>query len=239
VDSKVASDDGVHPYPVIMTSRLKPKYNAVIVSVVEQLGCGKVVQNYSKEVTHLVTAADENNCVKKSSYTYKFLVALTAGNWIVTAKWVLDSAQSKRFISEEAYEVRGDPEHDLTQIPRKYRTASITERSIFHGIHMYLVGTFHQSQVNKEQLATLIEQCGGEVITQPAQAKISNERQLQTIIVTDDPSELSEKDIELCNTTSLRLIHPEWVIESIVGFRLDDPSIYLFDEQDGTEDEQE
>jgi hypothetical protein len=226
--------------PVIITSRLSKKHVAFCYTTCRLLGRGKIVTSDTKDTTHLVLLAGENNSLTSEAYTFKYLSALTSGLWIVTIKWVVDSAHASRFLPEEAYEAKGDPDplNNHVDTPRRFRTSSPTERYILGDYRVYIVGTFQQSQVTREQLTTLMRRCGTEVVTTISELFYDSTRS-HRVLLTDDLDELSDDDIELCNTTCVRPIHPDWVIESILSFRAVDTNNYMLGSDDEDEDDDE
>ncbi|XP_057294212.1 breast cancer type 1 susceptibility protein homolog isoform X2 [Hydractinia symbiolongicarpus] len=213
-----------HQKPVIMTSRLSKKQVNACTKVCQKLGA-KIVQTYSESVTHLVVVADENNAVAKMSYTYKYLMSLVAGLWIVDFKWIMDSFQNDLFVKEEKYEVKGDPAADHQDIPKLYRRARSKNYCLFDGYRMCLVGKFEQSQIGRDQLLSLLRKSGAEIVYSLNELKCSSS-QIQTMMITDGLNQLTSRDRELLQQYPLPVIHPEWIVESIINFSIQDTSIF-------------
>jgi len=208
--------------PVVMTSRLTKKHMQYCHMILKKLG-GRYVQQMISDVTHLLVTTDENGCLAKDTYTYKYLIALVSGLWIVDFKWMVDSVKQGKYVQPDKYEAKGDPTSSHEQIPKQYRQAK--ESHLFNGYRVCLLGKFQQSQIGKDQLATLIGKTGGEVSFSLDEIHCSSS-QIQTVLLSDDLNQLTYIEKNTILRQSLRCIHPEWVVESIINFKIQDSNPY-------------
>ncbi|KAJ2448025.1 hypothetical protein GGF42_005258 [Coemansia sp. RSA 2424] len=55
--------------------------------------------------THLVTSANKGG---RTARTFKYLVGLVSGAWVVKMEWLLESVKAKRLVAESDYAITGD-----------------------------------------------------------------------------------------------------------------------------------
>ncbi|XP_047137263.1 breast cancer type 1 susceptibility protein homolog isoform X2 [Hydra vulgaris] len=204
--------------PCIMISRLTKKQTSLCDLLCQKLKA-KINQNFSDDVTHLVIGTDENNYIFKTSYTFKYLMALVSGIWIVSFHWVIQCLKNSKFVEEDSFEVKGDPSDGHEEIPAQYRIAATNRKNLLSGYCIWVQGTFQRSPIKKDQLVMLIKKLGAEVVfTLDEDDKYI--RHIKITMVTDNLSEITTLENSLMVKYGLKPIHPEWLVQSVINFRI-------------------
>eukprot|EP00794_Sanderia_malayensis_P003602 gene3602-4110_t len=150
----------------IVPSRLKRKEMSYCKAMADKLGC-KFSTVYVPGATHLVMGTDENLAIDRSAYTCKYLMALITGSWIIGFKWVLACLKIGKLVSEEKFEVKGDPLSNHQLIPKLARLSKVkNEPPLFSNLSLSLIGELKASQINKEQLLQILSICGAKVTSE-------------------------------------------------------------------------
>lgn len=121
---------------------------------------GAVVSDtWSKEVTHVIAATDENGAAKK---TAKVLTGILEGKWIVKKDWIAACTKEGHPVKEDPFTVT----HDIhgTHIGLKHNRAGAVKkaRKLFKGRRFYFSGEF--SPASKTDLEALVLATGGVVL---------------------------------------------------------------------------
>ena len=82
-----------------------PEYHSVFLDFFKTFEDWKPVLEMTDEVTHTVTADD--NDLLAAHRTFKFLESILLGRWIVSFNWMKDSLAAGRVLKEERYEIQG------------------------------------------------------------------------------------------------------------------------------------
>jgi len=126
---------------------------------------GKVVNELTEEVTHVVTSTLKGSRVA-AKRTLKYLHAVLQGKWIVSSEWVSGCLVAGRLLNEEQFEVTGDPKSHIPDAPRRARLSK--QRALMHGLFkdhfFYLHGTFAPPKPSSNHLEQIILSGGGKVI---------------------------------------------------------------------------
>ncbi|XP_793413.3 BRCA1-associated RING domain protein 1 [Strongylocentrotus purpuratus] len=123
---------------------------------------GRVVDEFSPEVTHLVAACEEDGqCLR----TMKYMQAVLAGRWVVSFKWVKECIKLEERVEEVEYEIPGtsaDPESNTARRGRENVQKQFP--GLFDGCHFYFSGTFKHPTPPKPELIQLIKLGGGTIL---------------------------------------------------------------------------
>ncbi|XP_009627211.1 BRCA1-associated RING domain protein 1-like [Nicotiana tomentosiformis] len=119
--------------------------------------CGATVCKFWKpNVTHVVAATDEKGACTR---TFKVLMAILSGKWILTMDWVKACIAANGPVKEEPYEISLD-NHGCSGGPKAGRLwASTNVPKLFDGFRFYLSGDFVPTY--KVDLLDLVEKAGG------------------------------------------------------------------------------
>ncbi|XP_065196279.1 mucin-5AC-like isoform X2 [Sycon ciliatum] len=110
-----------------------------------------VVQDYIKNVTHVVAPMDDNRCCPR---TIKVLKAILSGAWLVGFSWVRNSLLAGEYADEVEHEIEGTGEKRYFA-PRKGRLNALNQLpGLFDGCSFYLYGDF--CSVARDDLSDLI-----------------------------------------------------------------------------------
>ncbi|KAH8555257.1 hypothetical protein BGW37DRAFT_476442 [Umbelopsis sp. PMI_123] len=141
---------------VVLGTHLPHSFSNEFKSIVQGLN-GRIVDEFSQEVTHIVTTVDEKKLARR---TLKYLQGIMCGKWIIDKAWLEKSKLAGKFIPENEYEVDGDEASDRSSIPRIARQAKISkEPGLFHNLEVAFLGSFHGP--SKSDLISLIRYGGG------------------------------------------------------------------------------
>ncbi|XP_066929331.1 titin homolog isoform X2 [Clytia hemisphaerica] len=210
--------------PVIMTTRISRKLLSQCRLISQKFDI--VYKNeFDHEVTHLVVNTDENNSLSKSGYTFKYLMALVSGLWIVNYKWLFASFKAQKLVKEDPYEVKGDPEFLHQLIPNLWRARfhRRNAKPLFHGFRFALLGRFENSPITKAQLIALLRQSKSDVIYSPSEMDCSSS-QIDTVVITDDVKALTKEERVAMYNNKPNIFHPDWIVESIINCKVQDRS---------------
>lgn len=83
--------------PCITCSRLR-KDQMIAVSALTNKKLATYTSSFAQNVTHVIVAVNENNCVK--DHTIKYVCGVAAGLWIVSFKWIQECLTQNRIVSE-------------------------------------------------------------------------------------------------------------------------------------------
>jgi len=130
----------------------------------------KVVEQFSDEVTHVVTAVDNDDLCSR---TMKFLLGVITGKWIISYDWILKSLEKHEWLCEEEFEVKGCPGAS-TGTPSKARINAVKQfPPLFDGCSFYFSGEFH-STPSKAEYLDLIKLGGGIILHREPKAETSH-----------------------------------------------------------------
>eukprot|EP00041_Stephanoeca_diplocostata_P015361 m.292796 g.292796 ORF g.292796 m.292796 type:complete len:1231 (+) comp20010_c0_seq3:159-3851(+) len=123
---------------------------------------GKNVREYSSDVTHLITCADDKNMAKRR--TLKLMRAIAEGKWVVNTHWADACLKSKSFGLEEGFELQGwCDDVDVTGGPAKSRVEHTKQRlPLFAGWSFYIHGS--QPGAGQDEIIELLKSTGATVL---------------------------------------------------------------------------
>lgn len=83
--------------PCVTCSRLETEH-MIAVSTLANKKLAVYTSSFAKNVTHVVVAVNENNCVR--DHTMKYVCGVAAGIWIVNIKWVQECLVQNKIVAE-------------------------------------------------------------------------------------------------------------------------------------------
>lgn len=188
---------------------------------------------WDPNVTHVIAATDDKGACTR---TFKFLMAILTGSWIVKVDWIKACIEAKCHVNEEPYEVSLD-NYGCCDGPKTGRLrASNNEPKLFSSLNFFFVGDFLAS--HKEDLQDLVTTAGGtvlksreELIAQSCEDTAPTPTSL--VVYSTDPPEgcklgeevvilfqrLSEAE-DMASQTGSKVIGHTWLLESIAGHKL-------------------
>ncbi|XP_033762661.1 BRCA1-associated RING domain protein 1-like [Pecten maximus] len=122
----------------------------------------KVVQDFSPEVTHVITS---NNQDGQCPRTIKYLMAVLQGKWVINMDWVNTCLEYGSRVSEEAFEIPGTSANPNTLAPQRGRTnKKLQLPGLFDGCQFYFHGKFVYPTPDKTELMDLVKAGGGLIL---------------------------------------------------------------------------
>lgn len=155
----------------------------------------------------------------------KLIEAIAHHCFCVSYRWIADCLKYGRIIDEEAYEVEGD-DTEIHPHGGPCRSRLIAQRySLFQNL-CFMVKCAENSdiQMTNDRLEELIRTCGGQIITSVSQRLLDTSR----IIVLCDMLYVSERrnNYEQCRKLGIHFVSSDWVLESILEYRLKPFSLF-------------
>ncbi|KAL4577218.1 hypothetical protein LXL04_013323 [Taraxacum kok-saghyz] len=192
-----------------------------------------VVTKYWKDdVTHVIASIDSNGaCIR----TYKVLMAILNGKWVVNIEWVKACMECKSYVNEEPYEVNLDT-HGCVGGPKAGRLRNLDNSpKLFENLEFYFIGDFEEAY--KNDLKNLVTTAGGRVIKSRDQLLLKRkdaEKDVTCLVVYSvDFSDHNEYDDEetvkfqrlaaaedIARESGSKIIQHIWILESISACRL-------------------
>jgi len=130
--------------------------------------CGAtVVDQWRPSVTHVVCGSlpDSKNCTnvcRTAHRTFKYLMGVLAGKWIVSDGWVAACLASGTMVNEDEYEIESDSMGSVGG-PNKGRTVRAVRSGGFDGLlkgfEIHLVGEF----ARRAHVVDLVKAAGGKI----------------------------------------------------------------------------
>lgn len=121
----------------------------------------KVVNEFSDDVTHLVTLEAKPNLTTR---TLKYLKSLLSHKWLLNFNWIRSSLENDELADESEFELLGITKQTDDQLgaPKRSRENQV---KLFEGKQFYIDGKFGpKSALPKNDLRDLVTVGGGEVI---------------------------------------------------------------------------
>ncbi|KAJ7345055.1 hypothetical protein JRQ81_001005 [Phrynocephalus forsythii] len=178
----------------------------------------RLCTEFNNTVTHIVIPEPPVRS------TMKCLLAVLAGSWILTFKWVESCLQSGVREPEEKYEVDGGPHRG-----RLNREQLLPK--LFDGCYFYFLGTFKEH--NKDDLKELVKAGGGQILmrkpksdndvtqtinTVAYHAEITSDQSFCTVYIIYDGS--SSYKPEKIRQGKVWEAPSKWLIDCVTSFRL-------------------
>ncbi|KAJ0469481.1 putative chromatin regulator PHD family [Helianthus annuus] len=130
---------------------------------------GAVVSIFRDNVTHVIAATDSKGA---GARTYKLLMAILHGKWILTMEWVKACMEARKLVNEEPYEVLLD-NHGSYGGPKEGRLrVQNNAPKLFNNLSFYFIGDFLPTY--KADLLNLVTTAGGTVIETRDQLLLSS-----------------------------------------------------------------
>lgn len=208
-DSKLEQKQSIH----LVYSRLNKKQSDII-----QLFCKKFCVFQSKEVdnttTHLIINTDDLLFINRSSYTYKYIISIVKGLFVVSFKWIEACLKENRILDEIEFIVKGDIEADEQDIPK---LALSNKCQLFIDRKICITGKFDKSLLSSDQLKNIVVSCGGVLVDDYQSIDMLT---YDVYLVIDDPNDIDVKYITCCSRRNIPIIKYEWIIESVACLQL-------------------
>nr|XP_020654695.1 BRCA1-associated RING domain protein 1 [Pogona vitticeps] len=156
--------------------------------------------------------------------TMKCLLAVLAGSWILTFKWVEACLQSGAREQEEKYEVNGGPQRG------RWNKEQLLPK-LFDGCYFYFLGMFKEH--NKDDLKELVKAGGGQILmrkpksdndvtqtinTVAYHAEITSDQSFCTVYIIYDGS--SSYKPEKIRQGKVWEVPTKWLIDCVTSFQL-------------------
>lgn len=153
----VSPPDGVNKW-TFCGSALSAEERNILVKFAKLSGA-TVSKLWKPDVTHVIASTDENGACTR---TYKVLMGILNGIWILNMDWVKACMKEKRPLNEEAYEIALD-NYGCTDGPKSGRKRVLNkEPKLFSGLSFYFTGDFPPAY--EEDLQDLVITAGGTVL---------------------------------------------------------------------------
>eukprot|EP01091_Cochliopodium_minus_P010193 TRINITY_DN2656_c0_g1_i1.p1 TRINITY_DN2656_c0_g1~~TRINITY_DN2656_c0_g1_i1.p1 ORF type:complete len:1030 (+),score=414.49 TRINITY_DN2656_c0_g1_i1:260-3091(+) len=213
---------------IILCSGLKSEELKQTKLLCVKLG-GRLVKQWSDEVTHLVTNVDPET--KTTKRTVKYLLSILSGNWVVSFDWVENCLSQQKWSSESKFEVKGDNFGEAgtpTKSRMKIRSANI-QRRLFQGKKFYFYGEFKAP--SKDELELLIQVGHGKVL-EDIPKKPQSIKQLSKLdddYLICDPSFNEKSFSELYKQTGRDPINFQFILDCISKYEILDKKPYYLD----------
>ncbi|MFS8011181.1 putative BRCT domain, BRCA1-associated, BRCT domain superfamily [Helianthus anomalus] len=119
---------------------------------------GAVVSIFRDNVTHVIAATDSKGACAR---TYKLLMAILHGKWILTMEWIKACMEARKLVNEEPYEVLLD-NHGSYGGPKEGRLrVQNNAPKLFNNLNFYFIGDFLSTY--KADLLNLVTTAGGTI----------------------------------------------------------------------------
>ncbi|KAJ2062740.1 hypothetical protein GGI17_002247 [Coemansia sp. S146] len=108
--------------------------------------------------THVVTSPNKGD---RTARTFKYLVGLVSGAWVVRLEWLLESVKAKQLLAETEYTIAGD-----TAMPHSTLFGPRPVGQLFDGYSVYVWGGGEKDKAaahTQDELLDLIRVAGAEI----------------------------------------------------------------------------
>ncbi|CAH1437676.1 unnamed protein product [Lactuca virosa] len=193
-----------------------------------------VFRYWKPNVTHVIAATDSNGACTR---TYKVLMAILNGVWIVSVEWVKACMEAGCLVNEEPYEVHLDT-HGCTGGPKAGRLRVLNNGpKLFNNLEFYFVGDYVEA--HKTDLKELVTTAGGTIIEARDQLLSSSNdadedvKRVSLVVYNADLSDHSEFYDEdsirfqrlaaaedIAQESRSQTIQHIWILESVAACRL-------------------
>ncbi|XP_073318099.1 BRCA1-associated RING domain protein 1-like isoform X2 [Primulina huaijiensis] len=181
----------------------------------------EVSKSWNSNVTHMIVATNEKGACSR---TFKVLMAILNGRWVLNIDWVKSCMEAKYPVDEENYEVELD-NRGVLDGPRTGRLRTLNNApKLFDGLRFYFLGDFVPAY--KSGLLALVIDGGGTVIESLeliAAQRDSPEIVSRCLVVYNAQDEANTRTAEagdLAKDNDARAIPHTWILESIAAHRL-------------------
>lgn len=153
----------------------------------------KVVNEFSEEVTHLVTLEMKPNLTTR---TLKYLKSLLTHKWLLSFNWIVTSLENDELADESEFELLGITKQTEDQLGAPKRSRE-NPMKLFEGKQFYIDGKFGpKCGLPKADYGDLVRVGGGEVI------ELEKNIQDDTYIIIDTGSMARSKFKDRANAMS-------------------------------------
>ena len=155
----------------------------------------------------------------------KLIEAIAHHCFCVSYRWLIDCLKYDRIIDESSYEIEGDDtDYDGLGGPKRSRLMD-KHHLLFENICFMIKCTENNEiKMTNDRLQDLIIVCGGQIITCVTQHLLD----LYDVVVLCDRLYVSERrhNYDQCRSLGIHFVSPDWVLESILEYRLKAFSLY-------------
>jgi hypothetical protein len=237
--------------PVILTTGRKPKRPVVEqVQSLQGVLCDTDEEN-AFEWTHCVAFDGVDGRAPARSAAY--LIALSLGLWILSPSWLDKSLASRRWLNEAPFEVDTDLVSQQARLasggPKRARAAVAAQKSfggsssggealLFMQTHVYLLGRFDKTVLDRAGLLFLLSNSGGQLVSglDPA-PRIGSDISRLFIVAKDWSSAQAAPEWRAAQRllegaaannpdSAVWLVDVNWVLDSLCEYRQRDPAAY-------------
>ncbi|KAJ2815832.1 hypothetical protein GGI24_005925 [Coemansia furcata] len=133
---------------------------SLISSPAELLHDAAQARKDTPKFTHVVTSPNKGG---RTARTFKYLVGLVSGAWVVKLEWLLDSVKAKKLLTESEYVISGD-----TAMPQYALFGPRPVGQLLAGYSVYVWSDEKSKSVahTPDELMDLIRVAGGEIKTE-------------------------------------------------------------------------
>ena len=124
----------------------------------------KIVNDYSDEVTHLVTLEAKPNS-NTTTRTLKYLKSLLTHKWLLNFSWIVDSLHNGNLEDECDYELLGITKQTQEKLGAPKRSREAANINLFDGKQFYIDKFSSKSALPKPSFEELIKIGGGQLIS--------------------------------------------------------------------------
>ncbi|CAG5118141.1 unnamed protein product [Candidula unifasciata] len=234
INTSMVAEVGDQPLCLLGTALSKNEHSLLLKCA--KMLRAKVVDDFSTEVSHLVTGVNaEGRCPR----TLKYLNVVLAGQWVVNTKWLATCLEHNIRAPEEDFEIAGCTNNPQTLAPKKSRENKYAQLpGLFDGCQFYFHGKFNYPTPSREELASLVKSGGGVILTReprlhslddypytiPFHAPPTSGLADCAIFVIYDDTCPEPPHVEAQRMTCLPV---SWLLDSIASFTLLDKTVYL------------
>jgi hypothetical protein len=194
------------PGPVLVLSGAADTLRRSVKQLVGRMG-GQLLKDLEPAATHLVC---DTNATGLARRTIKYLLAISAGLWIVRGEWVDACQAAGRWVSEAGFEVAGD----FTRLggPERGRTRQMLGLTpLLSGFRLTLFGAF--SVPSRADAERLVLAAGAQLV--PLQtAAVTHATDGRSFIVCD-PAVDRDEAMDIARRAQLPAVGLSWVMDMV------------------------
>ncbi|GAB6026803.1 Breast cancer 1, early onset [Chamberlinius hualienensis] len=175
-----------------------------------QLLKGSFSPSFTPKVTsHVIVNTGKNRLAER---TFKYLTGISCGCWIVSFDWVVESLKAGFGLPEEDYEALGDNNDGAHGGPTKAR---LNPTLLLKDFQVLIMEPF--KDLTKDQVVSLVENCGATIITHPS--RINGITSKQLILADKNPNDNTvQLYSELHRSYGLSTVNRDWLLDSVASY---------------------
>ncbi|KAF0977008.1 hypothetical protein FDP41_003661 [Naegleria fowleri] len=183
---------------------------------------GEVRNEFTDEVTHLVSLLDENRLARR---TIKYCVAVVSGVWIVGTEWLDAVLKAKCHVNEEDFCALGDVTIKYNSPAEARKSIANGNNRLFFNYRVHFHGTFSAKSKNpsKKELTDLVTFGGGTI--HGTMFKRVKKSKYENVIIADNDVTREEAD-KIEQETGHRPVTCKWLLDSVSYLKIMDQQSY-------------